>query len=279
MIFLSKFASEHAATCPSPSRISGSPSLNEMPTLQSATLLALSWLRHRCSHSNDSIKNKKRCSSCWAWRDGLAPLSAKGGTLTSRAAASNVRLINAASDIGLVNDSASCHDENGPPNNASPRRGGSPTKSRGGTKRKSPSRGLGGVLCPSLAPPSPPALCPMRRITSSPPPECSGISNGFFGEALTFAARSMQHTVNQLQRWAKEPNLGVKSFASSILSTLRSIYLLGDAQQMVGGSTNKLTAAGFDQADKKASTFNAAKFYLVGNNSTGANMFGRNKKI
>ncbi len=48
---------------------------------------------------------------------------------------------------------------------------------------------------------------------------------------------------------------------------------------MVGGSTNKLTAAGFDQADKKASTFNAAKFYLVGNNSTGANMFGRNKKI
>jgi hypothetical protein len=46
---------------------------------------------------------------------------------------------------------------------------------------------------------------------------------------------------------------------------------------MVGGSTNKLTAARFDQVDKKASTFNAAKFYLVGNNSTGANMFGRSK--
>jgi hypothetical protein len=53
----------------------------------------------------------------------------------------------------------------------------------------------------------------------------------------------------------------------------------GDARQMVGGSTNKLTAAGFDQADKKASTFNAAKFYLVGNRSTGTNMFGRNKKF
>jgi hypothetical protein len=53
----------------------------------------------------------------------------------------------------------------------------------------------------------------------------------------------------------------------------------GDARQMVGGSTNKLTAAGFDRADKKASTFNAAKFSLVGNNSTGANMFGRNKKF
>ena len=53
----------------------------------------------------------------------------------------------------------------------------------------------------------------------------------------------------------------------------------GDARQMVGGSTNKLTAAGFDRADKKASAFNAAKFSLVGNNSARANMFGRNKKF
>ncbi len=35
----------------------------------------------------------------------------------------------------------------------------------------------------------------------------------------------MQHTVNQLQQWAKEPDLGVKSFASSILLTSRSICL------------------------------------------------------
>ena len=35
----------------------------------------------------------------------------------------------------------------------------------------------------------------------------------------------MQHTVNQLQQWAKEPDLGVKSFDSSILSTSRSICL------------------------------------------------------
>jgi hypothetical protein len=54
-------------------------------------------------------------------------------------------------------------------------------------------------------------------------------------------------------------------------------WFFGDARQMVGGSTNKLTAAGFDRADKKASTFNAAKFSLVGNNSAGANMFSRNK--
>ncbi len=48
---------------------------------------------------------------------------------------------------------------------------------------------------------------------------------------------------------------------------------------MVGGSTIKLTAAGFNRADKKASTFNAAKFALVRNNSRGGNMFGRNKRF
>ncbi len=48
---------------------------------------------------------------------------------------------------------------------------------------------------------------------------------------------------------------------------------------MVGGSTNKLTAAGFNKAEKKASDFNAAKFALVGNNSTVGNMFGRNKRF
>jgi hypothetical protein len=185
-----------------------------MPTLQSATILASSWPCHRCSHSNDSSRNKKHCSSCRAWRDGLAPLSAKGGgTLTLGAAAS---------DVGLVDDDATCHDENGTPNNVSPRSDGSPTKSRGGTKRKSPSRGLGGVLCPTT-PPSPPALRPMRRITASLPSECRGISNGFFGQVLTIAARLMQHTVNQLQQWAKEPDLGVRSFASSILLTSWSI--------------------------------------------------------
>jgi hypothetical protein len=103
MIFSSKFACRTRRDSPLPS-------LNEMLLLQSATSLALLWLCHRCSHSNDSNTNKKCCFSCQAWRDGLAPLSAKGGTLTSGAAAS---------DIGLVDDDASCHDENGPPNNAS----------------------------------------------------------------------------------------------------------------------------------------------------------------
>ena len=37
-------------------------------------------------------------------------------------------------------------------------------------------------------------------------------------------------------------------------------WFFGDTRQMVGCSTNKLIVAGFDRADKKASTFNAAKF-------------------
>ncbi len=52
----------------------------------------------------------------------------------------------------------------------------------------------------------------------------------------------------------------------------------GNARQMVGGSTNKLTAAGFDNADKKASTFNMANMAIVGNNSSGVNIFKSKKQ-
>jgi len=82
----------------------------------------------------------------------------------------------------------------------------------------------------------------MRRITASLPAECKGISNGFFGQALTFAGRLMQHTVNQLQQWAKEPDLGVKSFASSLLLTSQSICL--PYQGMVLDRTSN-SSAGF----------------------------------
>jgi hypothetical protein len=95
-------------------------SLPQLNAASAATLLALSWPCHRCSHWNDSSRNKKRCSSCQALRDGLAPLSAKGGTSTLGAAAS--------SDAGLVGDDATCHNKNGLPNNVSPCRDGSPTK-------------------------------------------------------------------------------------------------------------------------------------------------------
>jgi hypothetical protein len=50
-----------------------------------------------------------------------------------------------------------------------------------------------------------------------------------------------------------------------------------DAQQMVPGSINKLSAAAFDIADKKAVYFNAANFTFLGNNANGINAFGRKK--
>jgi hypothetical protein len=52
----------------------------------------------------------------------------------------------------------------------------------------------------------------------------------------------------------------------------------GNARQMVGRSTNKLTAAGFDNANKEARTFNAANMAIVGNNSLGVNIFDSKKQ-
>ena len=76
-----------------------SASLNKMPfVLQSATLLALSWPCHQCSHLNDLSCNKRRFSLCQSWRDGLAPLSAKGGGTSTLGAAACI--------VGLVNDNA-----------------------------------------------------------------------------------------------------------------------------------------------------------------------------
>ena len=66
----------------------------------------------------------------------LAPLSAKGGGTSAKGGGTSTSGA-AASDVGLVSDDATCHDENGPPNNASPRRGRSPTK-RGGEEKVSP---------------------------------------------------------------------------------------------------------------------------------------------
>ncbi len=47
-------------------------------TLRLASALATSWQCQRCDCINNSAKNKRRCFSCRAWRDGIAPLSAAG---------------------------------------------------------------------------------------------------------------------------------------------------------------------------------------------------------
>jgi hypothetical protein len=167
-------------------------------SLRSASALAASWQCQRCDCTNNSAKNKRHCVLCRAWRDRIAPLSASGITIAD-----------------------ACSSENNAPNNASPRKVGSPKKR--GEKRKSPSRGIGGMALHPLPPPSPPPLRLTRSITPPPPLQCRGVCGGFFGPALTFAAKSMEHIANQLRQWASEPDLGVKSFAKSILSTSRSI--------------------------------------------------------
>ena len=168
------------------------PTLGRMPrpTLRSVSALGVSW----------QCQRYRRCSSCRAWRDGIAPLS------------------KAAPDIvgACGSGSASfCFNKNNVPNNASLCKIGSLTKR--GAKRKSYSSGLGGML--SLHPlPLPSPLAFQTTYTSITPPlllQCRGIYDG--KTELTFAARSMEHTANQLR--------GVKSFVNSLLSMSRSICL------------------------------------------------------
>ena len=55
-------------------------------------------------------------------------------------------------------------------------------------------------------------------------------------------------------------------------------WFFGDARQIVGGSTNKLTARGWEHADFKQQAFVIGKHNVVGNNKSGANVFDRQKR-
>jgi hypothetical protein len=49
--------------------------LGEMPMLRSAALPAAMWQCQRCGHTQNAYNNKRRCFSCRAWRDRIAPLT------------------------------------------------------------------------------------------------------------------------------------------------------------------------------------------------------------
>jgi hypothetical protein len=149
-----------------------------------------SWQCQHCGSNNDSAKNKRRCSLCQAWRDGRAPLSTAGIAIVDAHGGGSSPFV--------------CSNENNAPNNSSPCKVGSPTKR--GAKRKSPSRGLGGMVLHPLPPPSLPALRLTRSITPPLPLLCRGIYGSFFGLMLTFAAKSLELTANQLWQWAREPD-------------------------------------------------------------------------
>jgi hypothetical protein len=177
-------------------------------TLRLASTLVALWQCQRCSSNNDSAKNKRHCFSCQAWRDRIAPLSAAGI---------------AVADAHGGGGTSFCSNKNNAPNNTSPGKVRSLTKR--GAKRKSLSRVLGGMVLHPLPPPLPLALQLMHSITPPLSSQCRGVYGGFFGPALTFAAKSMEHTANQIRQWAREPDLGVKSLANSILLPSWSICI------------------------------------------------------
>jgi hypothetical protein len=162
---------------------------------------------------------------CNATKDGIVPLSARAhGNVCNKAG--GVGNINCNTDGGIRRVGLLfCSSENNSLNKVSPPNVRSPKKSV--LKRKFSSQSNGGtVIQPPLSTRLPPAL---RTICSIIMPNLSlryrGVYGSFFGPAFTFAAKSLQHTANQLQQWAREPDLGVKSFADSILLTSWRICL------------------------------------------------------
>ena len=138
-------------------------------TLKSAFALTALWQCQRCNCTNNSAKSKRRCFSCRAWRDGIAPPSVAGIMIP---------------DAHGGGGASFCSSKNDAPNNASPRKVGSPKK-RGG-KRKSLSRGLVGMALHPLPPPSPPPLwltCSITPESISPQTMNTDMVEWFFGNA------------------------------------------------------------------------------------------------
>jgi hypothetical protein len=144
-----------------------------MPRLASA--LAASWQCQHCGSDNNSTKNKRHCSLCRAWRDGIAPLSAAGIAIVDAHGGSGSPFI--------------CSNKNNAPNNASPCKVGSPTKR--GAKRMFPAGGLGNMVLHPLPPPSPTALQLTCSITPPPPLQCRGIYGSFFGSPTRRRTRAL----------------------------------------------------------------------------------------
>ena len=126
-------------------------------------------------------------------------------------------------------------DKNDPPNGVSPCKGDRPTKR--GEKRKSPSRGLGGMVIRSLPMQLPPTIRPMHSITPPLPSQsrslpqegivgeearplkmCCGVSVDNMGSSLTAAAAVYEHTTRCLRDFASDPDFWMKRFAASVLA-------------------------------------------------------------
>ena len=98
----------------------------------------------------------------------------------------------------------------------------------------------------------------------------------FFADETWFCIRALLLShIAAIQIYCIEKGVSInpKSMNTDVVE-----WFFGDARQMVGGSTNKMTANQMNRAGKKANAFTAGKHNMVGNNATVDNHFGRNRK-
>jgi len=139
-----------------------------MSTTRSTTG-ASAWKCHRCNHANDTIRNKKRCSSCRSWKDGIAPLSASARCVVLDNKAGAELRDDVSAGIDIFEDAR----ENDSPNNKN--------HERTGERRESPLQSIDGrsPLSPILAPPSPARRPTHQSVTPNVRPlQCSGVYEG-----------------------------------------------------------------------------------------------------
>jgi hypothetical protein len=106
-------------------------------------------------------------------------------------------------------------------------------------------------------------------------PTCSGVCSS--STHCSDCASRTSTALREIKRSIK-PECNGEKINPQTMNTNTVEWHFGNARQMVGRSTNKLTAAGFDNADKKTSTFNTANMAIVGNNSPGVNIFDSKKQ-
>ena len=207
-----------------------------------------SWQCHSCEHPNET--NRKRCSSCQAWKDGITPMH-----LAKQLRRARKKKNNAANFVNRrpnTNIDGSSFDENTHPNFASTRIGTSkdettsPSKGRNKKRRVTPSSPPSSPLLPpspqshrlqplsSTQPSSPPSL---HQPSSPPVPEaeeecreivvnkCCGVYAGCFGQALTFFAKCLRHTASEVLKWVQHPDRGLEAFMNSIFATSKALCL------------------------------------------------------
>ena len=98
----------------------------------------------------------------------------------------------------------------------------------------------------------------------------------FFAEETWFCLRALILVhVALIQEYCikKRVSINPKSLNTDVCE-----WFFGDGRQMVGGATNKLTAVGWNNADRKSGAFSAGRHGLVGNNASGENTFKRQKR-